>query len=309
MIKRLVNQNNSSHKLWQMKGAIALAVTALILPISSLNAQEASKATNRSNIIAQTDTEQPQQQQQQQQPEQPQESQPDPGSATSDDVTNRPEQFIGQTVTVRGDYLEQVGENAFTITDEQVFVADPILVVNVSGNSLDLPSDDIKVQATGKVREFTLDEVAQEYDLEFDRATYAQYENTPVIIAQSVAPAPEPGQIGENPDQYYDRQIAVPGNIANSYSLNAFTLDDDLLVLHLDSESDYRENGNNDNNNSNGQRVVVTGVLRQFNVEDLESEYDLSSIDENVRRQLEENYADRPVLISDGVYPAVGQDN
>jgi uncharacterized protein YdeI (BOF family) len=288
MVKRLINRGESFHKLWHTKGAIALALTALIVPLSSLNAQEASKATNRSDVIAQTDTEQTQQ---------------DPGSATSDDVTDRSEELIGETVTVRGEYLEKVGENAFTITDEQVFVADPILVVNVSGNPLDLPSDDIKVQATGEVRKFTLDEVAQEYDMEFDRATYAQYENTPVIIAQSVAPAPEPGQISENPDRYYDRQIAVPGNIANSYSPTAFTLDDDLLVLHLNSDSDYRQNGNN------SERVVITGVLRQFNIEDLERDYDLSSLDENVRRQLEENHANEPVLISDGVYPAVGQDN
>ncbi|MBE9168715.1 hypothetical protein IQ238_14775 [Pleurocapsales cyanobacterium LEGE 06147] len=297
MTKRLDNYSGLFSKLWNIKGAIALAAIALIFPISNLNAEEISKTTNQKNTIAQTNGEQT---------EQPAQTEQQREQITSDEVTDRAEEFIGQTVTVRGRFIEAIDDNGFTITPERIFEAEPILIVNVTGTPLDLPSDDIRVQATGDVREFTLDEIAQEYNMEFDRATYALYENTPVIIARSIAPAPQPQEISGNPDQYYNRQIAVEANIGNAYSPQAFTLDDDLLVLNLNPEFDHRQQVQA--TDANGQRVVVTGVLRPFNMEELQREYDLATLDENVQRQLAENYANRPVLISDGVYPFPTED-
>lgn len=301
-------------KFWNTKAVIPLTIMTLIFPISNLNAREISKTTNQNNIIAQTNgaqTEQPAQTQEEE-------------TTTADDVVESAEDYIGQTVTIRGSLIEEIDDNGFTITPERVFEADPILIVNVTGIPLDLPSEDIRVQATGEVREFSLDEVAEEYDLELDRATYALYEGSPVVVARSIAPAPQPGEVSGNPDQYYDRQIAVEADITNIYSSQAFTLDDDLLVINLDNEFEPRQqpqatetNGQTEAqvddtteqpeaqaDNGNGERVVVTGQVRPFN----EVQDQLDNLDPEVRSQLEENYADRPVLISDGVFPFVTEE-
>jgi hypothetical protein len=338
MAKKLDNDSGLLQKFRNTKAVIPLAAMALIFPISNLNATEISETTttNRRNTLTQTNGAQTEQ------PAQTQQEQP----TTADDVTERAEDYIGQTVTVRGSFIEEIDDNGFTITPERTFEADPILIVNATGAPLDLPDEDGRVQVTGDVREFTLDEVAQEYNLELDQATYALYENSPVLIARSIAPAPNPGEVSSNPDQYYDRQIAVEADITSIYSSQAFTLDDDLLVINLDTEFEPRQqtqmddangqvdlqatetNGQTDTQatdangqtqaqvddtaeqpeaqaeNDNGERVVVTGQVRPFD----EIQDQLANLDPELRTQLEENYADRPVLISDGIYPFTTED-
>ncbi|PSB44281.1 hypothetical protein C7B80_21255 [Cyanosarcina cf. burmensis CCALA 770] len=288
MFKKLNNERVSSRstkggslRLWSAKGAFALAAIAISLPIGYLNAQEVTRTINKNNIIAQADRRTPQERR----------------NVTSEELADKFKALVGKRVTVRGRFLEKIGNNTFTIADEEFLGVEPILIVNLSGNPLDLPSNDIEVQATGVVRSFSLAEIAKRYNVQFDRATYAQYENDPVIIARSVAPAPEPEEITSNPSPYYNRRLAVPGNVQRVYSFNAFVLENNLLVLNPYPKQAARPRV------TQGERVVATGVLDRLVIADIEREYGFT-LEAGIRKQLEADYADRPVLIVDNVYPS-----
>lgn len=241
-----------------------------------------------------------------------------PEQETSDGTTNvqteevakNTEGYIGQIVTIRSAPVEKVGDNSFTVNDEQFFGSEPILVINASGEPLLLPEDDVEVQVTGEVRNFLISEVDQEFDLTLDPDLYEEYEDQPVIIAQSIALAPEPGEISENPEQYYGETLAVTGEVEEIQSEDTFTLQEDqllgansLLVIYAQPKAGSSESQAVPPTITDDEQVAVTGVLRPFVVSELERDYDLTW-DAGVQKQLEADYSEKPVLIATQIYPS-----
>lgn len=251
-------------------GAIALALMAMLLPACTNERLNAGNPAVESNV-------------------------------TTEEVADETAELIGQTVTVRSEPVRKIAANTFTISDEEFFGSETILVVNASGKPLVLPTDDdTEVQMTGKVTKFVVADLNREYDLDLEPELYVEYEGKPAIIAQAIALAPEPGEITEDPSQYYGRTLAVTGEVENIVGPNAFTLDEDeligasdLLVLTATPKQAIDD----------GEKVAVTGVLRQFVVADLERDYDLTW-DLELRRKLEAEYSNKPVLIANSVYPS-----
>ncbi|PSR15586.1 hypothetical protein C8255_22330 [filamentous cyanobacterium CCP3] len=234
-----------------------------------------------------------------------------PSGATNvqtEDVAGETESYIGQVVTVRSEPLEVVDDSSFTVGDEQFFGAEPILVINASGEPLLLPEDDdVEVQVTGEVRNFVIADVEQEFGLTLDPTLYTDYEEQPVIIAQSIALAPEPGEITSNPEQYYGETLAVTGEVEDIQSGSAFTLDEeqlfgaeDLLVVYASPRDGVQQPLPAV---TDGEDVAVTGVLRAFVVSEFERDYDLGW-DLELQEQLEAEYSNRPVLVATGIYPS-----
>jgi hypothetical protein len=283
----LQKSNKLIKRLWSPQGGVfTLALMAVVLP----GCNNRLEANNRPTTPT---TQQPVAQQQE-------------NNVTTEDVSENTQALIGKTVTIRSEPLQKVGTNTFTVNDEEFFGSEPILVVNSSGEPWTFPEDDdIEVQVTGEVRNLAVADLNQEYDLDLDPDLYVDYENRPAIIAQSIAPAPEPGEIAENPQPYYGRSLAVTGEVETLYNPNTFTLDEDELFGGKDLLVLVR-NGNTANTTANtsvqeDQTVAVTGVLRPFVSADLEREYDFNW-DEGFVRQLEAEYQTRPVLIVDRVY-------
>lgn len=222
-------------------------------------------------------------------------------NVTTEEVAEDTEDLIGQTVTIRSDALEVIDPTSFLVGDQELFDNEDILIINASGEIFELPEDDTKVQATGEVVNFVLADIESEYDLDLDPDLYVDYEDRPAIIAQSLAAAPEPGEIAEDPDQYYGQTLAVTGEVENIYSDNTFTLDEeelfggeDLLVVVTEPiEAAMKD----------GETVAVTGELRSFVTADFETDYDLTW-DLDVQEELEAEYTERPVLVVDRVYPS-----
>jgi hypothetical protein len=229
----------------------------------------------------------------------------------TEEVAENTEGYIGQIVTVRSVPVEKVGDNSFTVNDEQFFGSEPILVINASGEPLLLPEDDVEVQVTGEVRNFVISEIDQEFDLTLDPNLYEEYEDQPVIIAQSIALAPEPGEISENPDQYYGETLAVTGEVEEIQSEGTFTLQEDqllgansLLVIYAQPKASSPEaQAAPLPTITDDEQVAVTGVLRPFVISELERDYDLTW-DAGVQQQLEADYSERPVLIATQIYPS-----
>ena len=222
-------------------------------------------------------------------------------NVTTEDVAEDAEDLIGQTVTIRSNAIQQIEPSVFTVADQEFFGGEDIVIINASGTPFVLPEDDTEVQVTGEVAEFVLADIESAYDLDLDPDLYVDYTDKPAIIAQSLALAPEPGEIAADPAQYYGETLAVTGEIENVYSDNTFTLDEDelfggedlLVVVAEPAEAPIQD----------GETVATTGELRSFVIADFETDYDLTW-DLNVQEELEAEYSERPVLVVDRVYPS-----
>ncbi len=234
-----------------------------------------------------------------------------PSGATNvqtEDVADDTENYIGQVVTIRSEPLEIVGDSSFTVGNEQFFGTEPILVINASGEPMLLPAeDDVEVQVTGEVRNLVIADIEREFGLTLDPTLYVDYEEQPAIIAQSIALAPEPGEITSNPEQYYGETLAVTGEVEDIQSGSAFTLDEeqlfgaeDLLVIYASPRDGVQQQLPAV---ADGEEVAVTGVLRAFVVADFERDYDLGW-DLEFQERLEAEYSNRPVLVATGIYPS-----
>ncbi|MEW5859922.1 MAG: hypothetical protein AB1861_21470 [Cyanobacteriota bacterium] len=249
--------------------AIALAILALLLPACTTNNQEkVGGPTANTNV-------------------------------STEEVADKTNALLGKPVTVRSEVEKKVGANSFTIGDNELFGNEKILVINASGAPTVLP-DDIKLQVTGTVAKLVVADVEREFNLDLEPELEVEYKDKPVIIAQSIALAPEPGEVTKNPSAFYGKVIAVKAEVEEILSPVSFTLDEDKLTSTKDLLVLNRTPGQA---LKDGQEVVVTGVLRPFVVADIEKDYDLNW-DLTVQRKLEAEYSQKPTLVTNSVFPA-----
>lgn len=221
-------------------------------------------------------------------------------NVTQEELSSGAEGLIGETVSVRGEVEEIIGEASFLFEDE-AFGEESILVINASGEALVLPDPgDSEVQVTGEVQQLVIADVESEYGLDLDPELYVDYEDRPVVIAQSIALAPDPGELTSNPELYYNQVIAVTGKIEEEYSPTTFSIDEeelfgdeDLLVISQMAAPQAQD----------GEEVTVTGILRPYIAAEFENEYDLDW-DLSVQEEIEAEYSEKPVLVADEVYPS-----
>lgn len=230
-------------------------------------------------------------------------------NVTIDEVLNEPNVYEGRLVTLRSEADKNELANSFTLDDDDGFGLfgldfdnDELLVFNSSGVPFIPPEeDDVEVQVTGVVRTFILADVERELGVDLDPDLYVDYENQPVIFARSMALAPEPGEVTDEPEEFYGRVIAVEGEVDEIFSPAAFTLNDpdlfegeDLLVINALPERVVEDD----------ETVVVVGELRpRLVVEDIDRDYDLGW-DSELRTKLEVEYERKPVLIVREIYPS-----
>jgi hypothetical protein len=273
MVNKLNNNQSTNriNRLWKSKGAAVLILGTLLLSACENGVPEATAPESS-------------------------------GAGTTEQVSDRTQELIGQTVTVRSEPENMVSPTTFTITDSDLFGDETVLVVNATGQPLTMPEGkNIDIQATGPVRRFNLAEVNQEYNLNLQADAYSEYENRPAIIAQSLALAPDPGDITSEPALFYGQTLAITGEVGERKDNASFILGEDqllggneLLVLHPEPQANLNE----------GDNVVVTGQVRPFNVAELQRDYNLTW-DANLQSQLQEEYGDRPVIVATNVYPKV----
>jgi hypothetical protein len=218
------------------------------------------------------------------------------------DLAGNVEEYLGQTVSVRGEAERAVGESAFLLQDDRLFGGEEVIVINTTGTPFVLPNEEPteRVQVTGEVQQLVVAEFEREYGLDLDPNLYAEYENRPAIAAQSIAFAPEPEEVSEEPEAFYNRTIAVSGQIGEQLSPEAFTIQeeqlfggDEVLVIGANPFPTVED----------GEEVVVTGVLRPYVAAEFERDYDLTW-DLDLQRQIEAEYSEKPVLVAEEIYPS-----
>ncbi len=223
-------------------------------------------------------------------------------NVTTEEVVDLPDAISGQLVTIRSAPEQVLGDSVFSVSDPRVFSDGAVLVVNATTDPFVIPSDGTEVQISGEVMPVLSPELAQQYNLDLNDQFYDAYREKPVIVAQSLALAPDPAKISENPSAFYNQTIAIEGDINEIYDAQAFTIDEeqlfggqDLLVL-----------GQPLNQSTEGNRVVVTGQIRPFIISEFDRDYDWTW-DQGVKQKLEAEYSQRPVLVATEVYPMTDQ--
>ncbi len=218
-----------------------------------------------------------------------------------EDLSEDTTALAGEIVSVRGDVAEIIDETAFLLDDDQLFGGEDVLVINASGEGLLLPEGEgAEIQVTGEVQQLVLAELETAYGLVLDPEVYADYEEKPVVIAESLALAPDPEEVTSDPELFYNQVIAVEGEVDDIYSPNAFTLDseklfgeEDLLVISLLGMEMIED----------GETVVTTGTLRPYIKAEFERDYSFNW-DTSVDTVVEAEYEQKPVLVLDNVYPS-----
>lgn len=225
-------------------------------------------------------------------------------NADVEDVSDSTEDYLGQTVTVRGNINEIVDSNSFVLQETKELIGgDKVLVLNASGQPITFADEEgVQVQITGVVRQFRVAELERDFDWDFwDPDLYVEYEDRPAIVAESIALAPEPDDIMDNPELFYGKTIAVKGHVEEYFNTNTFLLEDndffqgdELLVINAKTGEIINVD----------DEVVVTGQLRPFVMADLEREFsiNLSMWDIDFRNQIEAEFSNKPVLMADDVY-------
>lgn len=226
-------------------------------------------------------------------------------NVTIEKLTGDVEDYIGQMVTIRSEVQEELDENGYVLQSDDFFDGEEVLLLNADAEPVTRPNDEIAIQGTGTVREFIIADIENEYGIDLDDELYIDYENRPVVIAESVALAPSVEELAENPSAFYDQVIAVEGEVGELFSSSTMALyeegwidDIGLIVVGINRDLDAEDGAVQE-----GEIVVVTGMARPLDINLLEQDPELGW-DENELSEFESRYTGRPVIVADDIYPS-----
>ena len=223
-------------------------------------------------------------------------------NVTSDQVAEveTGDAVVGELVTVRSGVVETIDDNSFVMESNN---GDSILILNPGDAAFTLPDENIPVQVTGQLDIFDSAAIEQ-YGVEgLDPALYSEYDEQPVIVAQSIALAPRPQDLWDAPEDYFDEPIAIEGDLRplegadNGFALfeEGWISDTGVLVVGVDQAVDTASL-------EEGENVVVTGQARPADEASLrEANF---GWDDNQIQDFLSRYENRPVIFVEEVYPS-----
>jgi hypothetical protein len=304
----MANPLNSKRKLNKGKLGMGAASLALLAFVVSSCAQPQTQEEPQAQEPAQTETQQDE-------------------TAATDDASQDSAQLVGQRVTVRGDIGEQIDNNLIQLNaEDDPFSGEDILVVLPEGFTLPIETEAVtgedaegeegrpaaaedeavdstqldeaatqSIQVTGEVRQLTEADV-QELNLNLTPEQISEYEDRPLLVAETAAISPDPGELSSNPEAFYDQTVAVTGSLEelgpNTYKISGGGIGgEDILVLTSQPLDQAAQDAN---------EVAVTGKAQQLDVAALQSQYNW---DQELQQQISDDYADKPVIVVDQVYP------
>lgn len=216
------------------------------------------------------------------------------------EITSETNDFAGKTVTIRSKPIQRIGLRSFSVTDKRLVGGKPIVVINASGVPFNLPEDrNTEVQVTGQVRELDIPKIERDFKLNIQDEYYKDYVNQPAIIARYITLAPKPGQVATNPQQYYGRRVAIMGKVKDIETQTLLKLNDGNLIGGKDLPILFSQKSKAAINE--GQTVVITGRVRPFVAADIQRDYKMNW-NSNMKKQLEAEYANTPVLVAENMY-------
>ena len=213
------------------------------------------------------------------------------------EIVENTDSFIGQSVAVRNDIVETIGKDGFILDQDSVLNGETILVIDPSQTLITVPNTETpEVIVSGTVEKLNLSQFAQKHNLNLDSNLYSQYEGKPAIVATSVILSPDPHDLTKQPELYYDRPLAIQGEVDEIGDFGVFELDEEAafggedLIVVSQQPIELKEE----------QNVIIYGVLRPFVAEELKRDYDLDW-DLETQQQLEAKYEQKPVFVAEKI--------
>lgn len=106
-------------------------------------------------------------------------------------MTDNPQSYSGQTVTVEGEVQDSISNRVFSIADDPV--DQEVLVVTRNTLSEEqvadmepLFGDNARVEVTGEFRQFVAADIESEFDVDIDDEVEAEFEDHYVIVADNL---------------------------------------------------------------------------------------------------------------------------
>lgn len=202
------------------------------------------------------------------------------GGATLTAIVERPEAFVDDEVTVRGQVYGVFGPRTFTIGGEPAESGGELLVVSIGeipgegGQPAEAISDSVAAEVTGEIRIF--DENLVEEVAAPDLAdALPQWQGRPIVVARSITliagpgegttaaggrgPTVEPDTLIRQFDRFRGETVTVEGPVIQVLGANGFVLGESevLIVAKQATVPDTLRIG---------ERVRVTGTPQRFDV-------------------------------------------
>lgn len=102
-----------------------------------------------------------------------------------EDIISEPDEHVGEIATIEGDITEAIGDYLFVVDDS-------ILVIDSSETMTEAALEDAEmVEATGEIMMFDAAGIGDETGIELDQDELEQFEDQPVMVADSILILPE----------------------------------------------------------------------------------------------------------------------
>lgn len=189
-----------------------------------------------------------------------------------------PERYRGQQLTLSGEVSNALSSQVFRMTEAEdgLFNSnsdnDGLLVVIAEGAQRPPDLDgEMLVQVTGELRAYDAETLEPDIGASFVPAVEGISEGDPLLLAERVLVQATISAIDANPGAYLHNEVTVTGRVAEVVRAGIVRLEDaeggDLLVVVGSAEQQRAADV--------GQELVVTGQVRQFNLEEIRGELDL----------------------------------
>jgi hypothetical protein len=229
-------------------------------------------------------------------------SSPEPEVSTSEVDSDALMDEVGETVYFHGQFEDQVSDAIFMVKEDDSRGWGSVLVINRAERSFQVPENtETPMWIYGTVDTMTEDKLRENG---VEQEQWADYEGLPVVLAQHLTLVPSPKDLAKNPEAFLNQDITVYGEVELSESPNTFVLKNpDLfvgkgIIAIQGADADFSNVIGQDN-------VVVTGVLRPYDIAMLKGEYSLTW-DLTQQERLEADFEQSPVIIVEAVYPTDG---
>ena len=151
------------------------------------------------------------------------------------EITHNIESYIGQTVLVRNDVIQTIGERGSILDKDRAFSGETIIVIDTAKVPLELAEENTpEVLVKGEVKRLTLADIQQQYNITLNSNIYSKYENQPAIIAESLTLSPDPEDLTQNLEAYYVQPLAIKGELEDLKSYGVLkSMKNKLLVAKI----------------------------------------------------------------------------
>lgn len=222
-----------------------------------------------------------------------------PGATSIAEILADPAQYRGQQLTLSGEVSGVLSARVFRIKESSGLFnlnsANEGLLVAIVEDA-ERPAeinDEMQVQVTGELRAYDADALDPDIGIGFIPAVEGISEGDPMLLVERVLVQATISALDANPGAYLHNQVTVTGRVEEVLQQGIVRLgdpetDSDVLVVTTNAGPETLA--------QEGQRLAVTGLVRQFHLEEIGAELEL-----NLESGIFADWENRTVIMADSI--------